>query len=119
MRMPSKCPSCGGRMVATRMECISCGAAVEGRFVPCPVCTMDDEIRELFEIFMYARGNLKEVERELGLSYPTVRAKMERMFSRYERAAEVTTSRMDVLAMLGSGKISVDEAEELLKRSRR
>ncbi len=115
MRMPSRCPSCGGPILVTRMECSSCDAVVEGKFTPCPVCALDEEARRLFDVFMRSRGNLKEIERELGLSYPTVRSKIERMFEQYEKSTSSAISRMEVLKMLREGKISVSEAEEMLR----
>jgi hypothetical protein len=116
MRTPSSCPSCGGDLVVTRLRCASCEAVVEGEFTPCPVCMLSGEDRELFELFMEARGNLKEVQRELGLSYPTVRSRFERMMSEYDRRRARPYTRMEVLRLVGTGEMSVEEAEPLLRR---
>ena len=102
----------------TRLECRSCDATVEGEFTPCPVCRLEEAERELFDIFMWARGNLKEVQREIGVSYPTVRARIERTFERYDRYSESPQKPLDVLKRLRNGEIGVDEAEALLRRSR-
>ena len=118
MKMPEKCPSCGGRLLVTHLECAECGSRVDGKFVPCPVCTLGEEHRELFDLFMSARGNLKEVQRVLGVSYPTVRNRIEGMFAAYEaRSTESSISRMDVLKLLKEGKISAADATELLKEA--
>ena len=116
MRMPSKCPSCGGELAVTRLECSACGATIEGSFNPCPACMLGDEDRELFDLFMWARGNVKEIQRELGVSYPTVRARIERMFERYEQHVAGPHTPMEVLRMVRTGDINVDEAEEMLRR---
>ena len=71
----------------------------------------------MFDRFMFSRGNLKDVQRELGLSYPTVRRRIERMFEQYEIASGHRYEPMDVLKRLAEGEIDVDEAEELLRRS--
>jgi hypothetical protein len=67
---------------------------------------------------MSSRGNLKEVERRMDCSYPTVRGKMEEMFRRYDELKPPHQSRMDVLKMLREGTITAAEAEEMLARGR-
>ena len=115
MKMPNKCPSCGGKLVVTRMECVECAASVEGTFPLCSACTLDEELRELFEMFMETRGNLKEMQRILGVSYPTVRNRVERMFTHFEESDKGHFTRNEVLSMLKEEKISVEEATEMLK----
>lgn len=65
MRIPPKCPSCGRKLVISRMACTGCASTLEGSFEPCPVCRFDPEIERLFDLFMTSRGNLKEVERRM------------------------------------------------------
>lgn len=104
----------------TKLECVECGSQVEGRFIPCPVCTLSKEHRDLFDLFMASRGNLKEVQRVLGVSYPTVRNRINGMFETYERqAVQSGLSRMEILEMLKMGKINAEEAAELLKEAGR
>ena len=120
MKMPEKCPSCGGGMLVTKLECIECGSQIEGKYLPCPVCSLDRNHRELFDLFMAARGNLKEVQRELGVSYPTARNRIMGMFEAYETQADQSgLSRMEILEMLKTGKITADDAAELLKEAGR
>jgi hypothetical protein len=59
------------------MECGGCGTAVEGHFPPLPYAALTPEQLDFLEIFLRARGNLREVERILGLSYPTVRSRLD------------------------------------------
>ena len=118
MKVPPKCPSCGQKLVVSRMACSGCGSTLEGSFDPCPVCRFDPDIDRLFDLFMTSRGNLKEVERRMDCSYPTVRGKMEEMFRRYDELKPPRQSRMDVLKMLREGTITAAEAEEMLARGR-
>ena len=115
MRMPHRCPSCGQDLRVTAMTCGGCGASLEGSFDPCPVCRFDPELQSLFDLFMSSRGNLKDVERKMNCSYPTVRSRMEEMFRRYHENKPSRTGRMDVLKRLRKGEISADEAERLLR----
>lgn len=98
------------------MVCAACDATVEGKFDPCPACSLEEDDRRVFDEFMHARGNLKEMERAMHLSYPTVRARVEKMFGEYEKKESGENSRMEILDMLRKGKITVTEAEELLEK---
>ena len=60
-----------------RLECPACETAVEGRFPPAPYAALPPEQASFLEVFLRARGNLREVERVLGLSYPTVRGRLD------------------------------------------
>ena len=114
-QIPTKCPSCGGNMIATKMECMECGTEMNGKFSPCPICALEPEMRELFDLFMHSRGNLKEVQRILKISYPTVRNRIEGMFEVYEKNESGKLNRMEILKQLRSGDIDMQEAEKLLK----
>jgi hypothetical protein len=61
----------------TRLACRTCGTALEGEFTVGRFGRLGREQMTLLESFLRARGNLRDVERELGLSYPTVRARVE------------------------------------------
>ena len=71
------CPVCAGDLTITRLHCRSCGTALEGEFVTGRFGRLDREQLDLLESFLRSRGNLKEMERELGISYPTVRARVD------------------------------------------
>lgn len=115
MSLPHHCPACGKPLRITVLKCVSCGAGLEGSFEPCPVCRFDPELQELFDLFMTSRGNLKEVERRMNCSYPTVRNRMEEMFRRYEELRPSRPGRMDILKRLRRGEITAAEAERLLR----
>ena len=115
--LPGRCPSCQGDMEVVRLECSACGTAVDGRFQPCSVCRLDRELRELFEQFLDARGNLKDIQRALGVSYPTVRQRIDVMFRHLGRASPDGEPPREILRRLRAGELSVDEAERLLRRS--
>ena len=71
------CPVCAGELTITRLHCRSCGSALEGEFGVGRFGRLDREQLSLLESFLRSRGNLKEMERELGISYPTVRARVD------------------------------------------
>ena len=71
------CPVCANELTVTRLHCRSCGTALEGEFGVGRFGRLDREQMSLLESFLRSRGNLKEMERELGISYPTVRGRVD------------------------------------------
>lgn len=73
----STCPVCEGRLQVTRLHCNTCGTTIEGEFNVGRFARLGRDQMSLLESFLRSRGNLRELERELGLSYPTVRGRVE------------------------------------------
>ena len=71
------CPVCSHELAVTRLHCGSCGTTLEGDFSVGRFGRLSREQTVLLESFLRSRGNLREMERELGISYPTVRARVE------------------------------------------
>ncbi len=76
-RRDRHCPICSGELAVTRLHCRSCGTTLEGDFNVGRFARLSREQFALLESFLRSRGNLKEMERELGISYPTVRARVD------------------------------------------
>nr|PZN68612.1 MAG: hypothetical protein DIU55_13940 [Bacillota bacterium] len=123
--MPGQCPVCSGELAVARLECDQCGTAIEGSFDPSPFARLTPEQQEFVIIFLRARGNIKEVERELSISYPTVRARLDAVLEalgyRVDRAAaeeellQKQARRREVLERLSRGEITAEEAVAELK----
>ena len=73
----STCPVCSGELAVTRLHCRSCGTTLEGEFSVGRFGRLTKEQLTLLESFLRSRGNLRDMERELGISYPTVRSRVE------------------------------------------
>jgi hypothetical protein len=71
------CPVCDHRLEVTRLHCAECDTTIEGRFSVGRFGRLSREQLGLLETFLRARGNLRDLERELGISYPTVRNRLE------------------------------------------
>ena len=124
----STCPVCSGELSVTRLECRACGTAIEGEFSVGRFGRLSREQMVLLESFLRSRGNLKELERELKVSYPTVRARIDALVRALGLAdgsylAEETlddpgaagTQRRDVLERLARHEITADEAASLIR----
>lgn len=119
--MPTHCPVTGEPLEVTRLTCPSSGVTIEGRFIPNEFALLPSEQLDFLRLFVKVRGNLKEVERILGLSYPTVRLRFEALLKAlgYEALAEAADERAEVLARLERGEISAEEAAARLRNLRR
>ena len=73
----SNCPVCEARLQVTRLHCNTCGTTIEGEFNVGRFARLGRDQMSLLESFLRSRGNLRELERELGLSYPTIRGRVE------------------------------------------
>jgi hypothetical protein len=117
-RAPSACPVCGDQLAVTRLGCGTCGTELAGLFAPCDYCALDDRESEMLRVFLASRGNLREVEKHLGVSYPTARARFNDLLRKLGLAAveEAPTAltRDQVLSEVASGALSPDAAAELL-----
>lgn len=117
-RLVGQCPVCGNDFHVARLTCHSCGSALEGDFELCKFCRLSPEQRQFVEVFIASRGNIREVERVFGISYPTVRSRLDDVIRalgyRVQRSADVP-DRKAILEALDRGEIT---AEEALKRLR-
>jgi hypothetical protein len=123
VRVVGRCPVCGGELFITQLSCGSCRTRMEGRFPMPRFCQLDEEQAEFLEVFLRCRGVIKEVERELGVSYPTVKAKLDSLLSSLglleEEGEDIGRRRMEVIEELEGGRISAQEAIKRLKELRR
>jgi len=121
--MPTRCPVTGEPLEVTRLRGPRSGVVIEGNFMPNEFALLDRESLDYLRLFVKVRGNLKEVERMLGVSYPTVRARFEQLLRAlgYEAVAaeEPGESRADVLGRLERGEITAEEATRALKAMQR
>ena len=117
-RAPTGCPVCGEQLSVTRLGCGSCGTELAGVFAPCQFCALDDKDTELLRVFLSSRGNLREVEKHLSVSYPTARARFAELLEKLGLGATPepaqTLTREQVLSEVAAGALSPAEAQPLL-----
>ncbi|HET9852295.1 MAG TPA: DUF2089 domain-containing protein [Candidatus Limnocylindrales bacterium] len=128
----STCPVCAGELAVTRLHCRSCGTTLEGEFSVGRFGRLTREQLTLLESFLRSRGNLRDMERELGISYPTVRGRVEALVralgfgprdgaddSEDEAAAaasaDVAAARQQILERLAKGDIGAEEAATAIR----
>jgi len=115
------CPTCDNRgLTISEVTCDACGTQVRSRYSPCPFCALNDEEQTFLLLFVRSRGNLKDVEKTLGVSYPTVRAKLDEIIDRLTPSTlpvppAPARDRKVVLDRVQSGQLGVAEALALLR----
>lgn len=118
---PAQCPVCGERMLVTKLRCSHCGTELSGEFAPCRFCRLEEKHLQFVETFLRCRGSIKEVERALGVSYPTVKNMLDAALTALGldekpelRALREKEERAEILQRLSDGEIDVDTAIEAL-----
>ncbi len=107
---------CGEQLHLTRLSCQGCGTELSGDFESCEFCSLSKSDRELLKLFLGSRGNLKAMERQLGVSYPTVRARVDSVLVRLgvDSREPQPESRLGVLQALARGEVDLDQAQARL-----
>ena len=126
MRKPIEyCPACHGDLIVTQQTCVKCGTSIVGQFQPNIFSRLSPEDLTFVEDFVRYKGNIKEMERGLDVSYWTIRNRLNEVIDAlgFETAVdepkeEQSNSRQAILAQIQEGALSVDEAAKLLKQLR-
>lgn len=117
---PSKCPVCAGELRITKLSCPQCKTELSGSFPPCKYCSLDEKQQLFMETFLRCRGNIREVEKVLGISYPTVKGLLEdllnTLFPDETPVKQEAESVSEVLDKLEKKEITAAEAAKMLKQ---
>jgi hypothetical protein len=102
----------------TRLSCPSCDTELSGGFATCEFCVLTDEDREILHVFLASRGNMKDLERHLGVSYPTARARFDALLVKIgvdRPAVAPSPTRLELMEQVATGEIDIDEAMQRLE----
>lgn len=117
--VPGQCPVCGGEMHVTRVECGHCHTGIDGHFALDRFARLNPDQLAFLEVFLKNRGVIKDVEAELGISYPTVRGRLDDVIRGLGlnassedtlRPSQVREERRHILEALRAKDITADEA---------
>ncbi|HZD70168.1 MAG TPA: DUF2089 domain-containing protein [Actinomycetes bacterium] len=121
-RPPHDCPVCGETLALTRLSCRACGTELSGDFQSCEFCALSGDERELLRVFLASRGNMRELQNFLNVSYPTARLRFDALLGKLgldKGAASPpppSADRVEILQALARGDIDLGEAEQRLQR---
>lgn len=117
-----ECPVCNALLHVTRLECGSCGTAIEGHFLLDRLSRLAPDQMAFLETFIKNRGVIKDIEVDLGISYPTVKARLDEVvrslgYSTSDsslRPSQVREERRSILEALQNKRISAEDAARRL-----
>ncbi|MCK5683907.1 DUF2089 domain-containing protein [bacterium] len=113
-KMPNKCPSCENQLFITELKCFECGTTVCGKFKSNSLFYLTSSSVEFIELMLQKRGNLTEVAKELNISHPTVRNRLDAVLgemSFLKKSPDV----IEVVEKLESGEVTFEHALELIR----
>lgn len=121
---PNECPTCHSALTITELSCGTCGTRIQGEWRSDPFSQMSPDQQAFLILFVRSRGNLSEVERALGVSYPTIRAKLEEVIQALsdEQTTETDgvqtaeSGRRELLERVARGEITAADAVGELRR---
>jgi hypothetical protein len=110
------CPYCQTAMSVTRMTCRDCGVSVDAAFPTPRLANLPIEHQRFIEIFVLASGNLKQIAEQAGVSYPTVRSRLDKVIdSLRQEIARPQEVRGTPIDAINQGKLDADEAARIIK----
>ncbi len=127
-----QCPACGGPIVITECKCAHCQLTMRGEFQPGLFSVLSRDQLTFVRVFLRVRGNLSELEKVLGISYPTIRNKLDEINLVLEQAeaapaatppqdetgAKAEDARQAILQQVSSGGLSVTQALQKLREQK-
>lgn len=122
MEFEGKCHYCNNDMIITEAKCKNCGTVVKGEFDVCDLCKLSTESKNFIKVFIECDGNIKNVEKVMSISYPTVKSKLAFVQQElrsllstyfYEESSQIS-ERKSILHDIEKGELSVEEGLKLL-----
>jgi hypothetical protein len=112
----SNCPYCSSPMTVTQMSCQHCKTAIQADFPMSRLGRMPVEHQRFIEMFLLSGGNLKEIAEQVGVSYPTIRSRLDKVIEALR--TEIGKTRQmkgNLLDAVGTSRSSAEEAAKLIK----
>ncbi len=118
-----RCPSCGGQLYPRLLVCDACGLKVEGEFILNEFDSLTPDELHFLRVFVQCEGRIRDMEAALGVSYPTVKARLSAVKAKLAlvnpRLASEAPTAEETLSKLDRGEISHEEAVRLLRAAAR
>ena len=114
--MFNKCPACGGELVITECRCQRCNLQLRGEFKTGQLAALSEDELTFVQVFLFARGNLSEVERILGISYPTIRNKLDEVNEKLKQGKLEVESNQQPVEVVSDARTDGDSRKEILRK---
>ena len=114
-KIVSRCPFCSEELVIGRLICSSCKTQIDTTLAIPPFFRLTQDLQDFVMAFLRCRGNIREVEKLLGISYPTVCKKLDLVNELLGNQTPPKISPKEILEMVERGEITAKEAAQMLK----
>jgi hypothetical protein len=119
-KLPTNCPVCQGPVEITEVSCRICDLQISGHFESGRFARLSQEHMVFLETFLRCRGVIRDMEAALGISYPTVRSRLDALLVALDLdgpaapvapapAVDAAARRKDILKAISDGRIDPDE----------
>ncbi|MEJ2705251.1 MAG: DUF2089 domain-containing protein [Sedimentisphaerales bacterium] len=118
LSLPAGCPLCGEAIEVTQIRCTRCNSEIKGSFRAEGMSTLPAEYQKFIAVFLRHRGNIKAVEKELGISYPTINKMLDSINAMLDATGttrEKPLTRKEILDSIERGEMTVKDATLILK----
>ena len=113
-----KCPVCNTDLVIREFHCPDCDIVIRGKFNQSELASLSLSQQEFVKVFLLSQGNIKEVEKRLGISYPTVKNRLSEVINMLGGSSRTDQDLLGLLDQIEEGNISVEEAINKIKKKR-
>lgn len=119
-KLLGNCPVCGNKFFVTELTCNACHSTLTGEFQLSKFDYLSNDLQEFALIFIKNAGNIKGVEKDLNISYPTVKKNLDELiralgFEVSNVVVKEKMTRQEILSALKNKEITLFQAEKLLK----
>lgn len=109
------CPFCKGDYRIKKLECTHCGISIEGDLHTSPIMSLSEDHQQFIELFVLSSGSLKEMAKILGVTYPTVRARLDQIIEKLRHEMKARDEyKQELLEKVESGKITPEKAAQII-----
>lgn len=109
------CPICKEKLIVKTLRCNHCDTEITGEFELNPFDYLSKEQLDFALVFIKNQGNIKGIEKELGISYPTVKKSIDDLCNSLSiKVSSDEDLREETKRRLKNGEISFEEAERIL-----
>ncbi len=113
----NECPYCQGAMSVSKMTCHRCNVSIDATFPMQRLGSLPVEHQRFIEMFVLASGSLKEIAAQSGVSYPTVRSRLDKVIAALRREiAKTGDVKGSILDAVEERKLETQEAARMIKR---
>ncbi|MCD4778977.1 MAG: DUF2089 domain-containing protein [Candidatus Omnitrophica bacterium] len=112
----NECPICQNNLNVKKLSCSHCQVDFEGEFYTSPLMALSQDHQQFIELFVLSSGSLKEMAQIMGVTYPTVRSRLDRVIDRLkDELKERDDFKNQILEKVAQGSITAEKAADIIK----